>query len=243
MYVEATPALTCPERVLIRGKELISARIKQTTMLGDLANNLVLESSRSIQTRRLIGYNTTSIRLLARESKSLDDQLIEASNLFTSQVGYDEGQAGELIITALNLRRNKRALCVYHQQRLNLIQHLLWENGGLLSIATANTTATGGGAELKKNLATVDQAFIKSYEELCLRYRNNNNLMDAMDILGGGVEYAQPPTEVFVNVRVMREVGEIETVHGTIKLTKGNQYFMNRDEVANLIVQGYLEEM
>lgn len=203
-------------------------------MLGDLANTLVIDSYRSQQTRSILAYNTTTVRLISREAKSLDDQLLHAADIFeNSQVEYDEGQAAELTITALALRRNRRALSVYHHQRCDVIADKLWEAGGLLSIAFKSNT------DSRRNLATVDEAFAKSYEELLLNYRNEKEL--ATDILAGGVEDMLPPLELFVKVRAMKEVGEIETTSGKIKLTKGSQYYMNRDEVSNLIVQGFLE--
>lgn len=203
-------------------------------MLGDLANNLVIDSYRSQQTRSIIAYNTTTVRLISREAKTLDDQLVMAAAIFeNTQVEYDEGQAAELTITALALRRNRRALSVYHHQRCDVIVDKLWEAGGLLGVAFKSNT------DSRKHLATVDEAFAKSYETLLLEYRNDPGL--ATDILSGGVEDALPPLELFVKVRATKEVGEIETTSGKIKLTKGSQYFMNRDEVANLIVQGFLE--
>lgn len=203
-------------------------------MLGDLANILVTDSHRSQQTRTILAYNTTTVRLISREAKSLDDQLVMAAEIFeNTQVEYDEGQAAELTITALALRRNRRALSVYHHQRCDVIVDKLWEAGGLVGTAFKSNT------DSRKHLATVDEAFAKAYETLLLEYRNDDGL--ATDILSGGVDEMLPPVELFVKVRVIKEVGEIETANGKIKLTKGSQYFMNRDEVANLIVQGFLE--
>lgn len=207
-------------------------------MLGDLANALVGESSRSQQTRTLLAYNTTAVRLISREIRSLDDQLRTADEIYqqTQQAEYDQGQVAELTITALALRRNKRALFVYHGQRLETIEDIMWESGGLTSLAFKSDS------DSKKHLATVDEAFSKTYERLLLEYRNDE-ASAATDVLSGGVESLIPPTELFVLVRSLYDIGEIETSSGKINLTKGSQCFMHRDDVANLIVQGLLEEV
>lgn len=236
-------------------------------MLGDLGNALVVDSHRSLQTRTLLAYNGTLTRLVIRESHSLADGLKVAGEVFSSQLEPDEGHIAELTISALALARNKRALLVYHQQRVDTIRDTLWNAGGLVGAAFP------AGTDARAHMAPIDETFAKAYEAILFDYRNallpaedppheiskrapygpkrdqhgnivmkkRYRLFDATDLLSGSTESIEPPKELFVNVRVIKEVGDVATKKGTLSLTKGSQYYLVRDEVENLIVQGFLE--
>lgn len=115
------------------------------------------------------------------------------------------------------------------------------------------SAAFGEGTEMRKNMVRVDEGFVKAYAELCRRTKSawigdeedegedGVGLLEVLDLVGGGVE-ADPPKELFVTVRVLVDVGDVETVSGAkLGLTKGSQYFLAREDVENLVVQGYVE--
>ena len=53
-----------------------------------------------------------------------------------------------------------------------------------------------------------------------------------------------PPKDLFVEVRVMRELGEIVTTSGAIaRLTKGSQHHLKRTDVEQFITLGYLKQI
>jgi hypothetical protein len=219
-------------------------------VLGDHGQLLVTESNRSLQTRTLLAYNTATVRSLIRESHSLSESIISRATVYqTSQaVQPSAGVTAELTVSAIALQRNKRALLVYHQQRIEVLKDKFWEKGGVLS------AAFGAETDTRKHMATVDEAFAKGYAELCLAFKtswygdpdergedNGVQLMDATDLLGGGVE-AAPPRDLFVSVRVLSDVGDVETVSGAkLSLNKGSQYFLAREDVENMVVQGFVE--
>ncbi|KAI5478930.1 DNA replication complex GINS protein PSF1 [Pseudohyphozyma bogoriensis] len=216
-------------------------------MLGDHATQLVTDSARSLQTHTLLHYNDQSLRSLLRESHSLNDALTSASEAFQSQIEPTPETTAELTISALALQRNMRAVMVYHQQRIDTLKDKFWENGGILSAAFGSETET------RRHMATVDEGFAKGYAELCLKLKESwygdlegdeeeevAQLMDATDVLGGGVD-APPPKDLWVSVRVVRDVGEVAIEGGTLMLSKGSMYHLVREEVESLIVLGYLE--
>jgi len=49
-----------------------------------------------------------------------------------------------------------------------------------------------------------------------------------------------PPKELFVEVRVVKDCGELQTEHGMVNLQKNSQHFLRRTDVEHLIKQGYL---
>lgn len=237
-------------------------------MLGDHGNILIVDSSRSLQTRNLLAFNDTTLRLLTRESHSLAEDLARASEVFTSQVELAEPDVATMTINALALQRNKRAALVYLNQRTEIMKEKIWDSAGLVGVAFPL------GGEGRAHMAPIDEIFAKTYSSILFDYRNSTlptdddemyernkrapwgpkldrsgqpilkkryRLFDAVDILSGGTEHLQPPRELYVNVRVIKEVGEIETKRGKLVLARGSQYYLVRDEVEALIGQGYLE--
>lgn len=226
-------------------------------MLGDNANNLVMDSQRSISTHTLLNHNSTLIGAIQRESHSLATRLQQDAdefNVFIEEYGTQaasQGPQAEMTISALTLQRNRRALLVYHQQRVDLLKDLFWSKGGSL------TNAFGDGTETRKHMAPADEAFAFEYWKLCLEFKTSVygkladgrinahdpavSLMDATDLLGGGTEM-EPPRDLLVSVRVLKDVGEVETLSGSrMTLVKGSQYYLAREDVENLVVAGALE--
>lgn len=237
-------------------------------MLGDNAQQLVVEAHRSQQTRSLLPYNTAGVRTVIRESHSLSQSIVQTAAPFVGSQGVapTQGVSAELTVAALALNRNKRALCVYHQQRIDVLRDRFWESGGILS------AAFGAETETRKAMTTTDEAFAKGYADLCLAFKTSmygggggrdddgdesfrfddedrdddddggpTQLMDAVDLLGGGTNLA-PPKELMVDVRVVRDVGEVELLSGNrINLKKGAQYHLAREDVESMIVAGDVE--
>jgi len=167
-----------------------------------------------------------------------------------------------LTISALALSRNKRALFVYHQQRIDTVKDKFWEKGGVASNVFAQ------GMETRLNMTTFDEAFAKGYSDLCLQFKTSwytgststrardpyddgedeemeeeepIQLMDAVDLFGGGTDLS-PPRDLMVDVRVTKDMGEVELLSGNrINLEKGKQYFLPREDVEAMVVSGAVE--
>lgn len=219
-------------------------------VLGDHSTALVTESHRSLQTRTLLTHSTALVRLILLESHSLSTSLSTASSIFNTQVQPSDGQIAELTISALALTRNKRALLVYHRQRMDTLKDRYWDKGGVLR------DAFGAETECRKHMVPVDEAFAKGYSELCLAFktswygadederqggRGGVQLMDALDLMGGGTA-AEPPKDLMVSIRVLKDIGEVEMISGSrMSLDFGCQYYLPREEVEGLVVSGLVE--
>lgn len=53
----------------------------------------------------------------------------------------------------------------------------------------------------------------------------------------------EPPTNIFIDVRVLRDGGEVQTEYGVFNLIKDSQFYVRKSDVERLIQQGYLEEI
>ncbi|BGP19298.1 DNA replication protein psf1 [Rhodosporidiobolus nylandii] len=235
-------------------------------LLGDSAQQLVVEAHRSLQTRSLLPYNTSTVRTVIRESHSLSQSITATAAPFVGSQGVapTPGVSAELTVSALALQRNKRALYVYHQERVDTIRERFWEAGGVLS------TAFGAETETRRAMTTTDEAFAKGYADLCLALKTSyyggaaagkrardmedsyfdpddededdpTQLMDAVDLLGGGTAL-NPPKELMVDVRVIKDVGEVELLSGQrLNLRQGLQYHLAREDVEGMAVKGEVE--
>ncbi|GAA5952222.1 hypothetical protein JCM21900_000458 [Sporobolomyces salmonicolor] len=230
-------------------------------MLGDNAQQLIVESHRSVQTRSLLPYNASAVRTVIRESHNLSQAITTTAAPFVGTQGVQPtpGVSAELTISALALNRNKRALYVYHQQRIDTIKDKFWEKGGVPSNVFAQ------GMETRSNMTTFDEAFAKGYSDLCLQFKTSwygssrgdgdlmdeeddyddegepVQLMDAVDLFGGGTNIA-PPKDLMVDVRVIKDVGDVELLSGNrINLEKGKQYYLPREDVEAMVVSGAVE--
>ncbi|KAK4699692.1 SWI/SNF chromatin-remodeling complex subunit SWI1, partial [Phenoliferia sp. Uapishka_3] len=221
-------------------------------VLGDHAQALVVESSRSIQTRSLLAYNTSTVRSVIRESHTLGEALSVAAEVYagTAAAQPDRETTAQMTINAITLHRNLRALLVYHQQRIETLQEKFWENGGTLRAAFSEEDAP----ETRKHLATVDIAFVQKYNDLCVAFKESMygelddrgdtgvQLMQATQLLAGGTTMP-PPRDVYVSVRVVGESQSLESKNGggVLSLHKGSQYHVPFEDVEDLLVSGTLE--
>ena len=65
-------------------------------------------------------------------------------------------------------------------------------------------------------------------------------MLDDLDITTD----TDPPRELFVEVRVLEDLGEVVLAEsGTVKLTKGSTHLLRRTEVSALVKQGVVAEV
>jgi GINS complex subunit 1 len=203
----------------------------RTPSIGELSTQLVTESLKSQQTNLLRPYADALVRSLARETRSLNDQIEAAQQVF-SQIEQDEGQICALLISALSLRRNKRALLVYHNQRLDKLKALFWSSGGQVGSILAQDRET------RKNMAPSEVDFIRGYAQLAIDYKACFS-KTALDLTAPVMGH--PPKELYVQVRVLKDIGDVDTEWGTVSFTKDSLVFVRRPDVERLILNGYLQ--
>lgn len=209
----------------------MNATPSTVAQLGDLANQLVLEAQRSVATNMLRPYADALIRAIARETRSLSDTIDAGQAVFT-QIQQDDGQVASLLVSALAMRRNKRAMLLYHSQRIDMLRSLFWESGGQLSMIL------GQDKDTRKNMAPAEVDFVRGYAQLATDYRAVFSKA-GLDLTSPTM--GMPPTQLMVQVRVLTDLGDIETEHGTVSLTRDSLVNVRRADVERLIQAGHLE--
>ena len=183
-------------------------------MLGEVALDLIRESGAQ---NDLGPFNEDSAKKVLQEMKNLYEE------------NHREIQEKQKISGAIHLRhaaleRNKRCLLAYVYHRANKTSQMRWEFGPVLP------------PEIKQNLAEPERKFFQEYNKDLAGYMRNINLDLTTDVI--------PPKSLFIQVRVIKDYGEMETDDGEIILLKKNtQHFLPRSQCEQLIRQGILEHV
>ncbi|KAF6844726.1 DNA replication complex gins protein psf1 [Colletotrichum musicola] len=236
-------------------------------MYGDLGNKLVWESeakrselrskdvcSRVLQVQHakrtqnlthLPPYQAEMVRAVAREVRDLDKDVTELLEPFQGSFdpSADQATACTLLVNHLSMRRNKRCLLAYHRTRTDKLEELAWKGVDVLDLAGQQVRSVGsstggvnGGDGPTSSLSPQEEEYVRQYGDLLAAYKGQWTDID----LTGSLE---PPRDLFIDVRVLKDAGEIQTEYGAINLTKNSQFYVRQGDVERLIAQGYLQKL
>ena len=123
---------------------------------------------------------------------------------------------------ALTMMRNRDMLLCYLRTRMDRIESARWDMAGPLP------------ADALEVLSAHEREYARKYGELLTEYQDTMNI----DL----TRYSQPPSELYIKVRVNEEVGEIvgPETGATIDLRAGDIVYLRRGDVEPLIRQGKL---
>lgn len=115
------------------------------------------------------------------------------------------------------MRRNKRCLLAYHRTRTDKLEELVWSGIDVLesSVQTDREglgVPTAGGSDPNNeghgsSLSPEEEEYVRQYGDLLAAYKGQWTDID----LTGSLE---PPRDLFIDVRVLKDAGEIQTEYG-----------------------------
>ncbi|KAK3392986.1 DNA replication complex GINS protein PSF1 [Podospora didyma] len=212
-------------------------------LYGDLGNKLVQHAKRTQNLIHLPPYQAELVRAVAREVRDLDRDLKSILEPFQGSFDptADQATACTLLVNHLSMRRNKRCLLAYHRTRADKLEELVWSGADVLDLAGQQTAggangvmgANDGGAS---SLSPQEEDYVRQYGDLLAAYKGQWTDID----LTGSLE---PPRDLFIDVRVLKDAGEIQTEYGAINLTRNSQFYVRQGDVERLISQGYLQKL
>lgn len=226
-------------------------------MYGNLSNKLILDAKRTSNLADVPLYQTDLVRDIVKETLDLnkDAEFLSEQQQLLQQEPLTEEESKinqcQLFVTHLCMRRNKRCLLAYEKSRADKIDEFTWLNvdpvvnndaedklPGLDSATQLNNSGfTGNTTRLSlDNLSHAEQEYFKNYQNLLVHYKSG---FPDLDLLGDLV----PPTNIFIDVRVLKDGGEVQTEYGVFNLIKDSQFYVRKSDVERLIQQGYLEEI
>ncbi|KAG2195207.1 hypothetical protein INT47_006738 [Mucor saturninus] len=194
--------------------------------LGESAYKLAKEAKRTSDLL-VSPYNDDLVQGICREIRLLHNKAKETVNTMRSRGGGDPSSMSQAMLYHLAVKRNKRVLFAYHRQRVNQLKEIYW-NVGLQSEYQR---------EIKASLGPTEQKFLEEYADIVNTYKQS---FIEIDLGGNGGAGLDPPTDLFIEVRVVRDAGEISTEYGVLNLSKGNQLYVRRTDAEPLIKAGYL---
>ena len=136
------------------------------------------------------------------------------------------------MVNHLSMRRNKRCLLAYHRTRTDKLEEMIWAGQDVLETQQAADAGRQNGAPIS-SLSAEEEQYVHQYGELLAQYKGQWTDID----LTGSLE---PPRDIFVDIRVLKDVGEIQTEYGALNLSKNSQFFVRKGDVENLLQQGYV---
>ncbi|CCK71558.1 DNA replication protein PSF1 KNAG_0H01450 [Huiozyma naganishii CBS 8797] len=211
-------------------------------MYGDLGNKLIIEAKRTqqLQSRRNgIRDGTANVSIPQYNDALVRGIIAEVEQIRESGAGGDAaaGQCAHFV-NLLCLERNKRCLLSYHKMRSEIMDGMAWAG-------TAGDVLSGGGGATDStlsdqlgNLSHSEQSYLQQYTDLLTQMKSAPAFAD-IDLAGS----LTPPSDIFIDVRVLKDAGEIQTEYGTFNLVKDSQFYVRQSDVESLIQQGYLQKI
>jgi GINS complex subunit 1 len=110
------------------------------------------------------------------------------------------------------MRRNKRCLLAYHRTRTDKLEELIWSGSDVLDLAGQQGAGGANGAPAAdggagSSLSPQEEDYFRQYGDLLAAYKGQWTDID----LTGSLE---PPRDLFIDVRVLKDAGEIQTEYG-----------------------------
>ncbi|KAK6910908.1 DNA replication complex GINS protein PSF1 [Kwoniella mangroviensis CBS 10435] len=228
-------------------------------MYGDLALQLVTSSHRSTLSTTpqlpLPKYALPLILSICLETRQLGQSITSAAEQHGQvSLSQDRSLVCNLTVQHLSARRNKRCLLAYLSTRVGGIKERWWDSGGSLAYllspsssstmnnsdpSAINSSESESAGDLRNNLSPQELDFLRGYNNLMIDYKS-----DFLDVLDLTSSIDRPPSELMVDVRVLKDAGEVVLEGGEkLDFRKGERFRLNRSNVERLIVQGYLEEV
>ena len=178
-------------------------------------------------------------RLLAPYNTTVHDEDGNPSSQSSFNPAEHPATACALLVDHLSMRRDKRCLLAYHRVRAEKLEKLVWQGedldeheGG--AAGGEKETGAAQSANMKQNSPSPEESsYFHAYIDFITQYKAQFTDVD----LTGSLE---PPRDLFIDVRVLKDAGEIQTEYGAINLTKNSQFFVRHGDVERLIQAGFL---
>ncbi|OQR87961.1 DNA replication complex GINS protein PSF1 [Achlya hypogyna] len=181
-------------------------------------------------------FNEDNIRQISEEVHAFHKQVLKKLQTFDSEITeYPAEQCG-VLVSHQCLTRNKRCTLAYlyvsrltlklmagSNHRVNKIKELRWQTGSVVP------------DHLAPALCPREMQFFHNYDQLLTGYMAGFGMDLAADM--------QPPKDLFIEVRVVKDCGEIYTENGAVQLRANSTHYLRRTDVEGLILQGMLVQL
>jgi GINS complex subunit 1 len=149
---------------------------------------------------------------VAREVRDLDKDVARHLAPFEGSFNpsAEPAVACALLIDHLCMRRNKRCLLAYHRVRSEKLEEMCWKGIDVLEqqqpseVGEGVVSSQSGG---QNSLSPEEEEYFRQYSDMLAAYKGQ---WTDIDLTGSLV----PPKDLFIDVRVLKDAGEIQTEYG-----------------------------
>lgn len=164
------------------------------------------------------------MRAVTREVRDLEKDVADLLAPFRGSFdpAADQAVACTLLVNHLSMRRNKRCLLAYHRTRTDKLEELVWNGSDVADLSGQQVrdpgSSGGGGLPVAagegstSSLSPQEEDYVRQYSDLLAAYKGQWTDIDLTGSL-------QPPRDLFIDVRVLKDAGEIQTEYGYVLLT------------------------
>ena len=172
----------------------------------------VQHAKRTQALNHLPPYQPEIVRTVTQEVRELDKDI---SNLLAPFHGSfnpsaDRATACSLLVDHLCMRRNKRCLLAYHRVRVEKVEEMCWSGQDILD-EQRGFRGQGAPTDLEQgsqsSLSPEEEEYTRGYNRLLAEYKGK---WEDIDLTGS----LTPPQDLFIDVRVLKNAGEIQTEYG-----------------------------
>lgn len=157
------------------------------------------------------------VRAVAREARDLDKDVATILEPFAGSFNpsAEPATACALLVNHLCMRRNKRCLLAYHRVRTDKLEEMCWSGIDVLERQQQQSNKAGEGVASmgpdsnSSSLSPEEEEYVRQYSDLLAAYKGQWTDID----LTGSLE---PPKDLFIDVRVLKDAGEIQTEYGCV---------------------------
>ena len=185
-----------------------------------LSPKQVQHAKRTQSLAHLPPYQTEIVRAVTREVRDLDKDVTAILEPFGGNFdpSTEPATACALLVDHLCMRRNKRCLLAYRRVRVDKLEEMCWKGSDVLENAqqeggnangteSANITSLVVDTGNVSSLSPEEEEYVRQFSDLLAAYKGKWTDID----LTGSLE---PPRDLFIDVRVLKDAGEIQTEYG-----------------------------
>lgn len=160
-------------------------------------------------------YQTELVRAVTREVRDLDKDVSSILAPFEGSFNpaTDPATACNVLVDHLCMRRNKRCLLAYHRVRSDKLEEMCWNGQDVLDKDTLSSGGQNGGTTMssdtgnQSSLSPEEEEYVRNYSDMLAAYKGQWTDIDLTGTL-------EPPKDLFIDVRVLKDAGEIQTEYG-----------------------------
>ena len=170
-------------------------------------------------------YNEATIRAIGEECEALAVVYLDIVAAYPDDHKVNPSVRTTLQVLQESIYRNKRCVLVYLNYRIGKIEELWWKTG-----------SSSLAPEFSAKLSSAEIEYYSKFRNLL------EKTMDAVDF--DLSSHVQPPHDLLIEVRALKDAGELLLQSGArVLLEKNSTHFLRRTDVEHLIRQNYLEQL